>query len=244
MTDEELILKYVSKEKQEIAFQKLKEGYPVQYIIGNVDFFGCNIEINEDVLIPRFETEYLVEKTLNYLKKLNINNPLILEIGTGSGCISIALKKNIDCNIKAIDISAKALDVAKENAALNKVKINFLNASIETYEDEEKYDLIISNPPYVPYNSLVDEKIKYEPKDAIYAKDDGLYFYKIILEKLSHNLKNNYLIAFEIGDKEGDRIKEFANKYLPNAYFKLEKDYNNYERYVFISSKNLNFEKN
>ncbi len=239
MTDEELIIKYVPKEMQEASLAKLHEGYPVQYIIGNVDFFGCNLKVNEDVLIPRFETEYLVEKTLNYLKKLNINNPLILEIGTGSGCISIALKKNIECSIKAIDISSKALKVAKENASLNNVQINFLASSIEKYEDEAKYDLIISNPPYVPYNSLVDEKIKYEPKEAIYAPDNGLYFYKVILEKVSHNLKNSYLIALEIGDKEGDKIKKLVNKYLPNAYFKLEKDYNNYERYVFISNKNL-----
>lgn len=239
MIDEELIIKYVPKEMQEASLKKLHEGYPVQYIIGNVDFFGYNLKVNEDVLIPRFETEYLVEKTLNYLKKLNINNPLILEIGTGSGCISIALKKNIECSIKAIDISSKALKVAKENASLNNVQINFLASSIEKYEDEAKYDLIISNPPYVPYNSLVDEKIKYEPKEAIYAPNNGLYFYKVILEKVSHNLKENYLIALEIGDKEGEQIKKLVNKYLPNAYFKLEKDYNNYERYVFISNKNL-----
>ena len=90
MSDEELIYKYVAKDKQEEALNKLSLGYPVQYIIGNVDFYNTIIKVNEDVLIPRFETEYLVSKTLNYIKKLNLQEVNVLEVGTGSGCISIA----------------------------------------------------------------------------------------------------------------------------------------------------------
>ena len=239
MNDLELIKQYVPIDKQSDAIKKLNDGYPVQYIIGNVDFYGNIIDVNESVLIPRFETEYLVYKTIKYLEKLNITNPDILEIGTGSGCISIALKKEIDCNITAIDISEKAIEVAKSNAKKNKVDIDFQVCDIHEFKSINRYDVIISNPPYVPYNSEVDEKIKYEPENAIYAKDNGIYFYDIILNKIKDNLKDEYLISFEIGDKEGNIIKELANKYLPNSFVLVEKDYNNFERYVFISSLNL-----
>ena len=239
MTDEELIRKYVSKEKQTEALEKLASGYPVQYIIGNVEFYDTLIKVNEDVLIPRFETEYLVDKTIKYLSHLNINNPNILDIGTGSGCIAIALKKHLNCEIDAIDISEKAILIAKENAANNNVNINFSAKDIHEFNTSKKYDLIISNPPYVPFNSNVDEKIKYEPQNAIYAKDNGLYFYDIILQKIKDNLKDNYLIAFEIGDKEGQDIINIIKKYLPNSYVLLEKDYNNYDRYIFISNQKI-----
>lgn len=239
MNDVELIEKYVPIDKQKQAKERLSKGEPVQYIIGNVEFYGSIINVNPNVLIPRFETEYLVDKTIKLLKKLNIINPKVLEIGTGSGCISIALKKNINCQIEAIDISKEALLVAKDNANRNQVEINFKNTDIHDFNSEVKYDLIISNPPYVPHNSLVDEKIKYEPEVAIYASQDGVYFYDIILNKIKNNLKKDYLIAFEIGDNEGLLIKELVKKYLPQANFYLEKDYNNYERYVFISNKLL-----
>ena len=232
MTDIELIKKYIEKDKQELAIKRLNDGYPVQYILGNVEFYNCNILVNENVLIPRFETEYLVDKTIKYLNFLDIKNPQVLEIGTGSGCIAIALKKNVDCNITALDISKEALEVANKNALLNSVNINFIERDIHEYNSLQKYDLIISNPPYVPYNSLVDEKIKFEPSNAIYAP--------IISDYCSFcDSKSIFLplIAFEIGDKEGDMVKELANRYLNNPFIKIEKDYNNYERYVFISNK-------
>lgn len=237
MTDKELIKKYVSKEKQTEALEKLASGYPIQYIIGNVEFYDTLIKVNESVLIPRFETEYLVDETIKYLSHLNINNPNILDIGTGSGCIAIALKKHLNCEIDAIDISDKAILLAKENATNNNVNINFFTKDIHEFNTNKKYDLIISNPPYVPFNSNVDVKIKYEPQNAIYAKDNGLYFYDIILKKIKDNLKDNYLISFEIGDKEGKDIISIIKKYLPNSYILLEKDYNNYDRYIFISNK-------
>jgi len=239
MNDIELIKEYVPYNKQKKAIKKLEKGYPVQYIIGNVDFYGNIIEVNKNVLIPRFETEYLVYKTIKYLEELNISNPKILEIGTGSGCISIALKKEIDCDIDAIDISKKALKVAKKNAKNNNVNINFSVCDIHNFNSDIKYDLIISNPPYVPYNSSVDDKIKYEPQNAIYADNNGLYFYDLILQKVLNNLNKNYLISFEIGDKEGKKILELVKKYLPDSYSFYEKDYNNYDRYLFISNKKL-----
>lgn len=240
MKDLELIKKYVPNELQDRAIKKLNEGYPVQYIIGNVDFYGNIINVNEFVLIPRFETEYLVEKTIKYLKKLNIiSNIEILEIGTGSGCISISLKKELDCNILAIDISDKAIAVAKKNAKLNNVDINFLTKDINVFNPDKKFNLIISNPPYVPVNSKVDEKTKYEPQNAIFADNDGIYFYRIIIERLKNNLQKDYLIAFEIGDKQGHLVEKIAKENLPEAFVLVEKDYNNFDRYVFISNKKL-----
>ena len=239
MTDKELINKYVDESKREEALEKLEKGYPVQYIIGNTYFYNSIIKVNENVLIPRFETEYLVEKTLKYLNKLNIKNPKVLEIGTGSGCISIALKKEIECNILAIDISNKALKLANENALDNNVDIDFLNIDINEFNTSNKYNLIISNPPYVAFDKKVDEKTKYEPQNAIFAPDNGIYFYKLIISKLYNNLCNDYLIAFEIDDKEGSMITDVIKKYLPNSYIKIEKDYNNYERYLFISNKEI-----
>lgn len=232
-----LIRKYVNKDKQEDALEKLNSGYPIQYIIGNVEFYNSIINVNENVLIPRFETEYLVEKTISYIKKFNFKKPKILEIGAGSGCISIALKKELDCTIKAIDISKKALETAVANAKLNNVEIDFKVCDINNFNDSNIYDVIISNPPYVPFNSIVDEKIKYEPQNAIYADENGVYFYRVILEKIKSNLNENYLIAFEIGDNEGNLIKKIVENNLPNSYIKIEKDYNNFERYVFISNK-------
>lgn len=242
MNDIELIKKYVPLESQKEAFEKLEKGYPVQYIIGNVEFYGNIINVSEKVLIPRFETEYLIEKTLKYFNKLNISKPNILEIGTGSGCISIALKKALDAKILAIDISNEALELAKLNALNNDVNITFLHKDIHEFETESKYDLIISNPPYVPFNSNVDQKTKYEPQNAIFAPEDGIHFYKIILERLHNNLNKDFLIAFEIGDQEGNLIKNIVKSFMPEAYVKIEKDYNDFERYVFITNKKEIFE--
>lgn len=242
MNDIELIKKYVPLESQKEALEKLEKGYPVQYIIGNVEFYGNIINVSEKVLIPRFETEYLIEKTLKYFNKFNISKPNILEIGTGSGCISIALKKVLDANILAIDISNEALEVAKLNALNNDVDITFLQKDIHEFETEAKYDLIISNPPYVPFNSNVDQKTKYEPQNAIFAPEDGIHFYKIILERIHNNLNKDFLIAFEIGDKEGNLIKNIVKTFMPEAYVKIEKDYNDFERYIFITNKKEVFE--
>ena len=232
--DIKLIEKYIPEKKQKKALKKLQKGYPVQYIIGNVDFFGIEIDVNKNVLIPRFETEGLVDKLTKLIKQYSFNNPNILDIGTGSGCISIYLKKNLECNITAIDKSKKAINLAKKNALKTNVIINFIHTSIEKYINDVKYDIIVSNPPYVSYSESVDEKIKYEPKLAIFSKNNGLYFYKIILQKSIRFLNKKNIIAFEIGQSQGESIKSMALKYYPNAIIKIEKDLNNKDRYIFI----------
>lgn len=234
MSDKTLIEKYVPIEKQDDAIKLLDKGYPVQYIIGNVDFYNLNIKVNENVLIPRFETEYLVDDLLKLIKENHFVKPNILDLGTGSGCIAIALKKNIDSFVTAIDNNNLSLNVAKENAKDNNVDINFLHEDINTFIPNEKIDILVSNPPYVKEGSKVDEKIKYEPYKAIYAIDDGLYFYKVILDRYPKFLNKKNIIAFEIGDGQGNVLKELSKEKFPNAYIILKKDINGYDRYLYI----------
>lgn len=212
---------------------KIKQHYPVQYLIGNVDFYDCIIHVNENVLIPRFETELLVEKLITRIKKRNIIRPKLIDLGTGSGCLAIALKKNLDCDITAIDINRKALEIAKENAMQNKVEITFMEKDM-TSMDLEGFHIIVSNPPYVRENEWVGEETKYEPQNAIYAKEEGLYFYKKLMISISKQKRFPILIAFEIGMEQGKILEKLAKEYLPNYQCFIEKDYQNRDRFLFL----------
>lgn len=214
---------------------KIKNNYPIQYLIGDVNFYGYKILVNEDVLIPRFETELLVEKTLDLINLHHIEKPKILDIGTGSGCIAITLKKKINnASITAIDISPKALKVAKENAKLNKVNIEFIEKDILKEDIEGKYGVIISNPPYLFEDDIVGEEIKFEPQMALYSSNKGLIFYETIIKKSVNHLNKNGIIAFETGIKQHNKIKEYLNKYYPNKKVICEKDYQGKDRFVFL----------
>ena len=187
ITDNDYQLLKEKYDNLEPIIEKLNNNYPVQYLIGNVSFYGYNINVDERVLIPRFETEYLVEKTIDLIKKKNLVNNKVLEVGTGSGCISIALKKEIpSLNITAIDISNDALDLAESNALENQVDINFKEADIFKYTSEEKADILISNPPYISYDEVIDPKTKYEPYESLYADDSGMKYYKYMIDNYDH----------------------------------------------------------
>lgn len=214
---------------------KLNNNYPVQYLIGDVSFYGYKILVNKHVLIPRFETETLVEKTINYIKKYNLESSNVLEIGTGSSCISIALKKElINLNITAIDKSKKALKLAKKNIKLNKVIINLINQDVYKYKPINKYDILISNPPYISKDEVIDEKCKYEPSMALFAKNKGLEFYEYIIKSSTKYMNQKCLLAFEIGYKQGSYLKKYAKKYYPTAKITVEKDLSLKDRYLFI----------
>ena len=233
MTDLEYLKKYYKGNIEE-AIKQLENGIPVQYIVGNVDFYGLNIKVNKDVLIPRFETEELVEKTINYISKYFDKKVDIIDLGTGSGCISIALKKNIDSNIDAIDISENALKVAKENALNNNADINFICKDM-VQPLNKKYDVIISNPPYLRDESEVEEIVRNnEPDLALYASDDGMYFYKEILNNYKNNLKDKFIIAFELGYNQADYLSDYAKKIYPNSTVKIENDLTGYKRFLFV----------
>lgn len=234
MTDKEYLEKYLPKEKIAEGLKKLKNNIPPQYIVGNVDFYDVNLLVNENVLIPRFETELLVEKTINYAKQYFQNKIDLLDIATGSGNIAITLKKHLNAKVVASDISIKALEIAKKNAQRNKQEITFVQSDMLD-KIKGKFDIIISNPPYVSTEDPIDEIVKNnEPHLALYAKEDGLYYYKKILQEIKPYLKEKSLIAFEIGYKQSEKITNFIKQYLPDAIFKTEKDLTGKDRFIFI----------
>lgn len=223
----------VSKNIEE-DYKKLLEGYPIQYLIGYVDFYGYKIYVNENVLIPRYETEYLVQKTINYSKTIFNDKLDILDLGTGSGAISIVLGRELNSIVTGVDISEDALNVAKKNAIENKVSINFIKSNMLD-SVEGKYDIVVSNPPYIDIDEkIMDSVKKYEPHLALYAKDNGLYFYKNILSNIKPYLKERFIIAFEIGWWQGSLIEKIAQEYFENSNILIEKDLTNRDRYIFI----------
>lgn len=232
MTDIEYLNKYLEKDKLEDGLHQLEKGIPVQYIVGNVNFYGYEIAVNPSVLIPRFETEELVSKTIEYLK--DKKNLKIADIGTGSGCIAIALKKKLNCEVDAVDISSDALEVAKNNAIKNNVDIQFYQGNLlEPLQD--KYDVLISNPPYIDREEEIMDIVKNnEPEIALYADNHGLACYEEILKTCKPYLKDKAMIAFEIGYLQGEAIIRLATKYLKKVTIKIEKDMQGRDRFAFI----------
>lgn len=229
-----LCKKYKEKKLKKMA-KKVNKNYPVQYLIGNVNFYGYEIIVNKKVLIPRLETEGLVEKTLEYLKKYNMEEASVLDIGTGSGCISIALKKEMpSLAITALDKSSKALSVAITNFKKHKLEINTIHKNILKYKPINKYNLIISNPPYIAFDEIIDPKTKYEPKMALYAKNKGLYYYEYIINNSKNMLEEKSILAFEIGETQGEELKRIAKIAYPKAKITVEKDLAEKNRYLFI----------
>jgi len=211
---------------------------PVQYITGNVEFYGLEFIINKSVLIPRPETELLVETILKNVTPVEGLN--ILDIGTGSGNIVVSLAKNLpNSKFTAIDKSSDALDTAKKNSELNKVnnQINFLEFDILTEHEltDESFDLIVSNPPYVSnddFKNLAPELNKFEPEIALTDFSDGYYFYKCITEKASQLLKSNGKIFFELGAGQSKKVNEILQS---NNFCSIEivKDYQNHDRVIY-----------
>ena len=236
MTDKEYLEKYLEPSLLEDGLKKLDSGIPVQYIVGNVDFYGYNFKVNENVLIPRFETELLVEKTIKLIKKYFDKKVDILDIGTGSGCIAITFNKIACCNVTGVDISEDALNVARENNVLNGTNVNFYQSDVFS-NVKRKYDVIISNPPYIAYDEeIMDIVYNNEPHIALFADNNGLYFYEKILSECSKYLNDKFIIAFEIGYKQGLLIEEIANKYLSDVSVVISKDYSGKDRFVFVSN--------
>jgi release factor glutamine methyltransferase len=210
--------------------EQLKLEIPIQYLLGKTSFYGLDFEVNENVLIPRPETEELVEWIIKgNLKSEGFKDLKILDIGTGSGCIAISLAKNMpNAKVYAIDISEKALATAKKNALLNKVDVTFITQNIlETEDLKQQFDIIVSNPPYV--RNLEKQEIKKnvldnEPHLALFVEDDdALIFYKKIAVLAQKNLLENGLLFFEINQYLGkDMIKLLEKMNFKNI--ELRKD--------------------
>lgn len=214
-------------------YNKLKKGYPIQYLIGYVNFYGNKIKVNENVLIPRFETETLVEKALVLLnkdKKLDI-----LDLCTGSGCIAISLFNKTNASFIASDISEEALNLAKENAQLNNAEAGIKFVKSDLFQNiEGKFDLIISNPPYVSLEEEVSKIVKFEPFIALYSKNGTDTIKKIIKESKNH-LKEHGILAIEIGCNQGEILKKYAQEIYKNAIIEVKQDLTNKNRYIFIT---------
>lgn len=212
---------------------QLENNVPVQYILGYTYFYKYKFKVNKNVLIPRFDTEVLIEQAIKIIKEKD--NPKVIDIGTGSGCIAITLKKEIpSLNIYASDISKEALEVAKDNAILNNVNINFFNNDLLN-NISDKYDIIISNPPYIAYSEDIMDLVKNnEPSLALFSPNEGLYHYDQILKQSKERLNNKGIIIFEIPSGRDEEIKNLVLKYYNN--YEIIKDYNNLSRVLIIRS--------
>jgi len=216
--------------------EKLKRYIPIQYILGKTHFYGLEFEVNENVLIPRPETEELVGWIIsNNSKSANLK---VLDIGTGSGCIAISLAKNLqDAHVSAVDVSEKALATAEKNAQNNQVTVNFIRKDILKTEDlEQQFDIIVSNPPYV--RNLEKEEIKqnvlhHEPHLALFVDDqNALVFYQKITELAQKNLSKNGQLYFEINQYLGKEMMDLLEQ-KGFQQMELRKDIYGNNRMVF-----------
>lgn len=231
------------KEKKEKEYKnmidRLIRKEPIQYVLGNVNFYGYNFIVNKDVLIPRFETEELVDNTLKYIEKQFGNTKIkVLDIGTGSGNIGITICKKLpNAKVTCSDISDKALEVARLNAQKLQAEVTFVKSDVLA-SINGKYDVIISNPPYISKSEEIEDIVKNnEPLTALYADDDGLYFYDKILSTCKNNLNDKFLIAFEIGMTQKNKIINIVNNYFDNIIIECKKDLSLKDRMIFIYSK-------
>lgn len=231
------------KEKKEKEYKnmidRLIRKEPIQYVLGNVNFYGYNFIVNKDVLIPRFETEELVDNTLKYIEKQFGNTKIkVLDIGTGSGNIGITICKKLpNVRVTCSDVSDKALEVARLNAQKLQAEVTFVKSDVLA-SINGKYDVIISNPPYISKSEKIEDIVKNnEPSTALYADDDGLYFYDKILSTCKNNLNDKFLIAFEIGMTQKNKIINIVNNYFDNVVIECKKDLSLKDRMIFIYSK-------
>ncbi len=223
----------------EEKLQILLTGMPLQHILGYEYFYGYRYIVNEDVLIPRPETEELVANVLAaYDEHFADQKVTCCDIGTGSGAIAITLKKEEDnLQMFASDISEDAIAVAKQNAANNEADVTFLIGDMcEPFiENKIQVDILISNPPYIPNDEVMEHSVKdFEPHVALFGGDDGLKFYRIIFERSQLFLKEKSMLAFEIGYNQKEALMKEAQRYFPNAFIEVLKDMNGKDRMLFI----------
>ena len=229
--DENVSDSKIKEFQEKIALLKNK---PIQYVIGNVNFYGNIFKVNENVLIPRFETEELVENTINLVKE-HFDKPVnIIDLGTGSGCIGITLKKKLpESRVTLLDISNDALKVSRDNALLNKVDVSFIQSDMWN-NVHDKYDVIISNPPYIKNDEEIEDIVyNNEPHLALYGGVDGLDIYKKIRNNLENYVNDKFILAMEIGyDEKDDIIKLFSD--MKDVSITCKKDLSGRDRMIFV----------
>lgn len=226
-----LTIKDISAEQKkqiEMAVKKRIKGKPIQKIFKRAYFFGYEFYVNKNVLCPRPETELLVEECLKFAKQQS----RILDLCTGSGAIAISVQKNSGANCAASDISTKALYVARKNAKALDAKVRFLKSNM--FENiKSKFDIIVSNPPYIPSKDIesLDREVKdYDPRISLDGGDDGFDFYRLIAQNAKAHLNSNGKVLLEVGKGQADKVKNMLEKNGFVCYIK--KDYNNIDRIV------------
>ena len=236
------LLNYLEEEVEEEKLEEykkailaLQEGKPLQYVLGKVNFFGNTFYVDERVLIPRFETEELVENTIKYCETF-FKEPIdIVDLGCGSGVIGLTLEKKLKTNtVDLVDISEEALEVAAMNKEKLQSKANLIKSDM-LENNQKKYDLIISNPPYIKTDEEIEEIVKNnEPHLALYAGVDGLDCYRKILSHVKNNMKEKCIIAFEIGQDQASSIKKLVEETLENVRIEVKKDLSERDRMLFV----------
>ena len=234
----------ISKEIEDKYFslieKHIKEDVPLSHLVGFEYFYDRKYKVTKDVLSPRMETEELIYKVIEYVNASNKNKFKILDLCTGSGIIAITLKKELEqvsVDIIASDISEEALEVAKENSQSHDATIKFIKSDIFNNIDD-KFDIIVSNPPYIDRKDEVtmqDNVLNYDPHLALFAEEEGMYFYRKIIEQANDYLNENGVIFFEIGYDQKDKIIKLAdmNGYSAEVY----KDINGRDRMAFLVRK-------
>lgn len=237
----------------------IKNGFPISYITYRREFYGREFYVNENTLIPRVCTEFLIDTVMEEIKKVinqdsnngflskcfekneQIEKIRILDLCTGTGAIGLTIAKElellgIEADIYLLDVSEKAIEVAKENCErLNAKNCNFIVEDVLFYNPDESFHIIISNPPYISENEYesLDNSVKYEPVNALVAQDEGLFFYKFILSKFSLLCKYMGMIFFEIGYNQGQDLIEISKR--NNLNCEIKKDYSNLDRVSVIN---------
>lgn len=195
------------------VLERVKDRTPVQYIIGQAYFMGEFFKVTPDVLIPRDETEILVRKAIEIINKESLKD--VLDVGTGSGCIACTIAKQTNAVVLGVDISSDALRIALDN--VTKLGINnravFRKSNLySAVRAEEKFDIIISNPPYIPFGVELSEEVKHEPSSALFAEENGLKMYRLITEQAPEFLKQRGWLMFELGIGEASAVKAYMEK--------------------------------
>ncbi len=227
----------IVKEFNKIFDVYLYENKPIQYLIGYTNFYGYDFIVNEDVLIPRCETEELVENILyrydEHFKGKKVN---VCDLATGSGCIAISLDlEEPNMNVIGTDISDAALKVAKMNNEKMNANVKFLQGDMLEPLKGMKFDIFVSNPPYIPDDEEVMSLVKdNEPNIALFGGSDGMKFYRIILSQVKNYLNDKALIAFEHGYDKKKEMIALANEYFPNSRVEVLKDLEGRDRMTFI----------
>ncbi len=220
--------------------QYVVDNKPVQYITGNEYFYGHNFCVNKDVLIPRYETEELIGYILDLKQSYFKDQPIkLLDVGTGSGCLAITLNiEDPTIDVHATDISQKAIAVAQQNNDDLKGHVTFHHGDLLEPVKGEKFDMLISNPPYIPDSEYVEALVKdHEPHIALFGGEDGLEYYRRILQEAEKILNDRYIIAFEHAYDKAHQIKKLAKKHLKQIRIIQKKDMQGKDRMMFILKK-------